>query len=268
MIPILPAAAWREFRGAAKNKGQNHTTHQALIADGQGGEHLCYVKASPPEFPMVVAESIAWMIAKALGLPRPEFAAVIVLPVPRLMQHMRLDQHWRRYPTVLGYCSSAVPGKHIASRWKLLAALLRVAAFRHPSVAEIAAFDTWVENQDRHLGNFLRTTQGSYVPIDNELILYSLLWLASGLTFGHNSLRAAARAQLKSGDYKRFEAAMILASDRHLPALQDVSPRLRQFILTMASDPQAGSAFAAAVLDFLNTRAQPGWLANELGQIS
>ena len=88
MIPILPASAWREFRGVAKNKGQNHTTHQALIVDAQGIEHLCYVKASPPGFPMVIAEAIAWMIAKALDLPRPQFAAVILLPVPQLMQHM------------------------------------------------------------------------------------------------------------------------------------------------------------------------------------
>lgn len=265
MLPILPESAWREFRGAAKNKGLNQTTHQALIMDAQGVEHLCYVKTSPPEYPMVVAEAIAWMVADALQLARPEFAAVIQLPVPRLMQCMPLDQHWLRYSAILGYCSSAVQGTHIVGR---LALTESASAFRHRSVAEIAAFDVWMENPDRNLGNFLRTAQGDYIPIDNEYVLYSLLWRATGLAVQQQSLRAAAQVELKHHDYEKFEAAMILASGQHLDALRDVSSRLYRFILAMTPDRRFGTNFATAVLSFLETRAQAGWLASELGQFA
>src|SRR5882762_3690386 len=71
MIPILPATAWREFRGAAANRGQNHTTHRALIADPTGRAHKCFVKASPSGNPMVLTESIAWMIAGGVGATAP-----------------------------------------------------------------------------------------------------------------------------------------------------------------------------------------------------
>lgn len=49
MLPILPPGAWLEFRGAPAKKGQNQTTHQALIADSTGREHKCFVKASPDQ---------------------------------------------------------------------------------------------------------------------------------------------------------------------------------------------------------------------------
>ncbi len=63
MIPILADSAWREFRSAPATKGQNHTTHQALIADHDGHEHKCFVKASPQGNPMAFAEGLAWLVA-------------------------------------------------------------------------------------------------------------------------------------------------------------------------------------------------------------
>ena len=60
MLPILPDTAWLEFRGASAKKGQNKTTHQALVVDAAGREHKCFVKASPDEYPMAFAEGLAW----------------------------------------------------------------------------------------------------------------------------------------------------------------------------------------------------------------
>jgi hypothetical protein len=50
----------------------------------------------------------------------------------------------------------------------------------HRDIARIATFDHWFENQDRHTGNILRTSLDDYIPIDNELILYTLVWAAIG----------------------------------------------------------------------------------------
>lgn len=97
MIPILPDSAWREFRGTAASPGQNLTMHQALIAGPDGREHKCFVKAAPQGNAMPLTEAIGWTVASALEMPRPSFAAVILLPIQRLRQHMKLDQHWLGY---------------------------------------------------------------------------------------------------------------------------------------------------------------------------
>lgn len=70
MISILPDSAWREFRSASVSKGQNHTTHQALVVDHTGQEHKCFVKAAPQGNPMAFTEGLAWMVAKSLDLCR------------------------------------------------------------------------------------------------------------------------------------------------------------------------------------------------------
>lgn len=116
MLPILPDTAWLEFRGASAKKGQNKTTHQALVVDAAGREHKCFVKASPDEYPMAFAEGLAWLLAEALDLPRPRFAALLVLPVQKLKLHMDLDQYWMhkqgaafdRFADVIGDLSQAI----------------------------------------------------------------------------------------------------------------------------------------------------------------
>ncbi|WP_367186566.1 HipA family kinase [Rhodoferax sp.] len=266
MIPILPASAWREFRGTASPPGQNLTTHQALIAGPDGREHKCFVKAAPHGNAMPFTEAIGWGVAEALDLPRPGFAAVLVLPVQKLRQHMKLDQHWLGYTHTLAFCASTVTGRHIQSRWQWVSRVRKAKAFKHPDLPRIAAFDTWVENQDRHTGNFLQTKDGDYVPIDNEFILYTLMW-AANITVGHQSLRNEAHALLKVTGYKRFEGSMVLASKLHEAAFQKAAPALQQFIHAMHSDPAQGIAVATAILHFLEQRAHPDWLANELGCI-
>lgn len=267
MIQLLPLGAWTEFRGASERKGQNHTTHQAVITDAGGQQHKCYVKASPPGFPMPFAEALAWLVADALDLPRPTFAALVEISIPELRKHMALDQHWMQHATVLAFCCSAVDGKHINSAWRWLERMRTAKALLHEDVARIAAFDMWVENQDRHTGNFLRTKAGDYVPIDNELILYSLLWLANGFSYAHNSLVAQAHATLKTPGYTKFEVSMVLASKHHEAAFRKVTPALQQFVAALIADPAQAAATTTAILQFLAQRAHPDWLAIKLGRI-
>lgn len=268
LIPVLPSSAWLEFRGRPTVQGQNLTTHQALIAAPDGTTHQCFVKFSPERYPMPFTESVAWLIADALDLPRPNFAAIIFVPLDRLRQSgMRLDQNWPLQGEVAGFCSSTVPGKHLTGRWNWLAALRKAKAFKHPDVARIAAFDSWVDNQDRHSGNLLKSEGDGFVPIDNELILYHLVWVASGLYYQHNSLRNEARHLLKQRGYSNFESAMVLASGSHAPALLTAWPRVASLVQAYVADATMALQFQQALHAFLTSRAAPGWLATELGQI-
>lgn len=267
MIPILPETAWREFRSAPTTRGQNHTTHQAVIADANGQEHKCFVKASPPGYPMPLAEGLAWLVLDALGLPRPKFAALLILPVYKLRTCMPLDQHWAAVPHALAYCSSTVDGKHITSPWKWLARIRTARAFQHEDIAKIAAFDSWVENQDRHASNFIRTKSGDYVPIDNELILYTVLWVAMGFTYTHHSLKDQALSLLKPPGYTKFKVSMMLASKNHHAAFTSVAPALQQLVHALVADPVEATNATTAIVQFLGQRAHPDWLANQLGLI-
>lgn len=267
MIPFLPSSAWLEFRGRPANPGLNLTTHQALISAPNGQVHKCYVKASPLSLPTVFTEAVGWLVADALNLPRPKFAALLMLPVNKLRQCMPLDQHWLAHSEIPAFCSSAVDGKSISGRWQWFTQLKIASAFKHSDIPRIAAFDTWVENQDRHMGNVLRTADGGYVPIDNEAILYSLIWASTGVSFAHNSLKLQAHAILKQSAYSQFESSMILASHQHENAFQKAWPSLQQLIQAMVPDSLQASQLCANMNQFLSTRASQHWLSTELGHI-
>lgn len=267
MFPILPSSAWLEYRGRPNAHGQNLTTHQALVVAPNGQEHRCFVKFSPPGNPMPLTEAIGWSIAEALDLPRPKFAALVMVPLSRLRPHLKLDQHWMPHQEVLGFCCSTVDGKHLTGRWKWLAALRKSKAFKHQDVARIAAFDTWVENQDRHSGNLLKTPEGGYTPIDNEAILHSTIWADIGIQYAHNSLRQEAWQLLKRPSYTKFESGMVMASDHHTPAFQRAWPHVDSLMQRLVPDPTMQQHWRLSVESFLGTRAAPGWLATELGQI-
>lgn len=269
MLPILPSSAWLEFRGAPTKKGQNLTTHQALISDGKGGEHKCFVKASPDNYPMAFSEGIAWLIADALDLPRPKFAALLELPVQRLKHHVKLDQYWMHKDLTLAFCCSTVDGKHINSMWKWLERLRQAKAFSNDDLARIAAFDLWTDNRDRHTGNFLKTRTGIYTPIDNELVLYSLLWEPRGLGYRHNSLIAEGRTLLTSAGYLKFQDRVVEAAKKHETAYQASSLTLQTYVDTLNADPDPmqKAAFTANLLGFLQHRAQGGWVEQQLGMI-
>ena len=171
MIPLLPAASWREFRGTPPKTGTNQTVHLATVEDGTGKLHRCYVKMCPSHWMTPITESVAWILSAELSLPRPQFAALILVPLDKLSKHLKLDQHWLGQPQALAFCASAVDGKSPTQGWQWLAPLRTKRMFKRPEIARIAAFDLWADNQDRNTSNVLIERSGNCIPIDNELIL-------------------------------------------------------------------------------------------------
>lgn len=143
-----------------------------------------------------------------------------------------------------------------------------VRAFSHADVSRIAAFDMWIDNQDRNSGNLVRTKVGDYIPIDNEFALYSLIWAAANISVESKTLRAQARAMLKPAGYSKFESSMMVAATEHKGAFIKCSPSLQEFLMKLAANPVQGTQATTAIMQFLGQRADPDWLANELGLIS
>jgi hypothetical protein len=267
MIPILPATAWREYRGGPPKKGLNQTTHKAMIADPTGRLHHCYVKICPSNFPTPLTEALGWLLAEALDLPRPKFAALVMVPLNKLRQHLPLDQHWLNYPETLAFCSSVVDGETASQGWKWSAHLRTAKIYKRPEVARISAFDHWVDNQDRNTGNLIVNSDGLCTPIDNEFILYSLLWHGNvPFSVNHNSLLAEAKKHLRGETFDRFAMDMAHQSKLHEAALSAAAPKLQQLVNSIVP-PQHASTLWSNIQQYLVSRAQPDWLANELGVI-
>jgi len=268
MLPILPATAWREFHGIPPSRGTNQTTHLARIEEPNGQQHLCYVKLAPPEFPTPLTEALGWILADALKLPRPAFAALVLVPLQRLRENLPLDQHWLRYPTEhLAFCASAVDGRTLAQNWKWLARLRQPGLYRREEVARIAAFDAWVGNQDRNSGNLLITKLGKCVPIDNEYILYPVLWDGRfPFQITSKSLLAEAKVFLSGRAYTRLTFEMVEHAKQHQSALTAASPAMKALITAVMPAPFADATWSA-IHQFLAYRGQPDWLAQQLGVI-
>ena len=269
MIPILPSTAWREFRGEVSKKGLNQTTHQAMIEDATGKWHRCYVKGCPDGWLSPLTEAIGWLIAEALDLPRPEFAALVMVPLDKLRQHMPMDQHWLNRPEMLAFCASAVEGKSPSHPWQWMAKLRTKQIYKHAEVARIAAFDYWVDNQDRNTGNLLVKSDGVCVPIDNEFILYSLLWQPyNPFSIGKKSLLAESALLLTETNQRTFKVEMANQSRRHESAMNMVSPRLKDAISALIPDKTVAHQMWNDVQKYLFDRAHPDWLSTELGVIT
>ena len=269
MIPILPAAAWREFRGEPAQKGLNKTTHMAMIEDPSGKLHHCYVKCCPPTWPTPLTEVLGWLLAEALDLPRPEFAALVLVPLDKLRNHMPMDQHWLNYPEMLSFCASAVDGKAVSQGWKWNAPLRTARVYKRPEVARISAFDCWVDNQDRNTGNLIVKPDGDCVPIDNEFILYSLLWAGKvQFSVGHQSLLVEGAKHLRGKAYTRFKVEMAYQGKLHDAALSAAAPRLQQAVLSLIPNQTVANALWASVQQYLADRAHPDWLSAQLGVIA
>jgi hypothetical protein len=184
---------------------------------------------------------------------------------------MPLDQHWVSYPDLWpAFAASAVEGKGLVQNWKWLHWLQTKAALRHNDVRRIGAFDEWVDNRDRHVGNLIRRHDGAYVAIDNEFALFSAVWavIMPQLTVAHRSLVAEAANKLTHSGLTRFKVDMALASDHHAAALSKVQQRIVDTIAALVPDKKVASQIAANVVSFLQARADQQWMRQHLGVIA
>jgi hypothetical protein len=262
MIHLLPDTAWREFRGVPKKGGLNRTTHIAGVEDSSGQIHRCYVKICPPNFASPITEAVAYLLLESLGLPRPDFAALILVTLAKLRAHLQLDQHWLNYPPfVLGFCASEVVGKGPALRWTKR-------ALNRPDTAKLAAFDLWIENQDRNSGNVLRASDGSLVPIDHEYSFYSQVWHGKvPFSISLKTLFMDAAAILKTADNDSFRVAAAVQFDHHGNALASAAPDIQGLLTKIISDASQANIFFAQLNSFLALRAPKSWAAGQLGVI-
>ena len=126
-VDILDASAWREYRGRPSSAGINETTHLAKIADRSGRLHDCFVKLMKPKTPALLCEALGWLLARAAGVQCPDFAAIVLVPVPELRRHGPLPSDFDRAALAPAWCSEIVAGKSVCQVHKMSFVLARAA---------------------------------------------------------------------------------------------------------------------------------------------
>lgn len=265
-IQVLDTTAWREFRGSPDIKGLNKTTHLAKIADASGKLHDCYVKLLEPNTPALLCEAIGWLIARASGVACSPFAGIVFIPLDELRKNMKLPEWLDRYDVYPAWCSEVIRGKTVIQvhKWFLLAASKK--CLRSKDARAMAAMDVWVDNRDRNYGNVVRVSSGNYVSIDHETVLHDLLWIPVGKHFARRSLVDMAVQHLSQDDRDQFLVDMATTAELHQNGF-NVSKKHVVEIIEKIVHPSKIQQFVPLVCDFLESRAKPGWLANEIGVI-
>lgn len=262
-VPIYNTDAWREFRGVPNSTGINTTVHLAKIADASGKLHDCFVKLLNPSTPALLCETIGWALAHASDVPVVTFAAIVFVPLDELRKSMTLPDWTTGAPVCPAWCSEIVVGESVRQlyTWQSLLALDR--CLKSKDTRTIAALDVWTDNRDRNYGNVIRSPGGGYIAIDHETLLHDLLWLPTGTTYARRSLVEEAQQHLSHDDMKKFSAEMANASNKHETGLSAVQSPLASLINSMY--PNDAPGLGQTVLEYLDSRAKPGWFANQIG---
>lgn len=265
-LPILDTTAWREFRGKPSKCGVNETTHLAKIEDPSGKLRDCFVKLLPLNYPSLLGEAIGWLLAKASGVACPDFAAIIFVPVDELRKNTKLPSEFDSLSSCPAWCCEIVSGQSVRqiNSWEFL--LARSQCLHSKDARKIASFDLWTDLRDRNYGNVIRSPSGGYIAIDHETILHDLLWPPTGKIYQLRSLMEEAERYLNSNDFANFQIDMAMESSKHAQGLKSVQKDLEDIISKIY--PHLSAALTPDALNFLDQRAQDGWLATKLGVIA
>lgn len=184
MIELLQASAYGSFLEHVEG-GIDASTHRALIAFNAQAtltevHAKIYWKGRTPRG--LVNEVIGHILATAAGLPVAPRAAVLLCSTATLALHYP-DTDWSHagdtYPL---WCVETIQGTSPAQLYRAGGLdVIHKDLMRWPEAAGALAFDTWVANVDRHLGNLIRTGKSRYALIDHGRVCTGPAWDHSSL---------------------------------------------------------------------------------------
>jgi hypothetical protein len=225
--------------------------HIALLRFGSGDTRRAYVKLYPPDSRGLINEILGYLLAEALGLCVPPRAAIAMIPpaaVPAPPSWLPPGQ------PAPAWCTQDLAAPSIKIAYRLDAASPLSAVVQELREADttpaVVAFDDWLANVDRNLGNLLRLAKGRYCLIDHGRVLTGPNWRAEDLDPAgqyQNVLRTLLDAFVTDPD---TDSAMGAASRRHGHALTVTRTELGHWCTLLLSEEDRGAA-----VDFLASRA-------------
>lgn len=268
-IPILDRHHYGYALRKPNSPGWNPTTHLAKIHFPEIGEIPAWVKIDPVIKPFVGNEIIGWLLARALDIPAPEHAALLIEDVAWFKEKLR-----ENYPNdallpesglAMAWCTADMgrePVRSIApfDDWNMLAFL------RTEEGAQIAAFDHWLSNEDRHIGNLIRLQHTQYAVIDHAMLFCYLDWRKDLIKPACSSFLLSKAHQfvrdkkLTLKEYKRLTSGMAEFGYSHHRAAGMVFSDIYD-IISATHD----SIAALNVLSCISERCSHRWVADQVG---
>lgn len=269
LIPVLDRSHYVRSVRQPASPGWNPTTHLARLHHPDGGTINAWIKIDSTLKPYLGNEVIGWLLSRALEIPCPVHAAILVEDVSwfkeRLGDRYPADNFLPQYGEVIAWCVAdmgAGPIRSVApfDDWNLLALL------RSDEGAQIAAFDHWLGNEDRNNGNVLRLPRGRYGVIDHGLLFCYEDWRKKHLRPGCSSLLIAKAAQfvrekrLTLKEYRHLQSAMVEFGHSHHRIAGMSHPDIDANISSIVD-----SIAARNVLSCIAERCGHRWIADQLG---
>jgi hypothetical protein len=200
----------------------------------------------------LVNEVTGYILAKHSGLPVPDKAGLIKINL-------------ENYPELpdcnpVAFVMTAAPGTTPVSYYndeamEYCKRLIDLVA-QWAKISETLAFDDWLANEDRNIGNLLVTNSGDVTLIDHSNLPITLNWNASQLDPNHSAVSKLAKAigYFKSTPFP-VKAKISQSAQKHQTYLQHASTELEFWWEAFLSND---SARLKALKKFVEIRALNG----------
>lgn len=231
-------------------EGRDAKTHKALVRfhDSQIPAD-CYVKAycsrSAPKG--LVNELIGYALTKCGGFDVPNRAAVILLDDGQVNQFTAdIEPQRSADGRIVAWCVESLGAPTPMTTYGLPSNGPGFLSFkddlaRWGDLADVAAFDLWVLNDDRNPGNLVRLGRGRYALIDHGHVCSGNSWIAPLDRTDMRPLNKLAwfawNAKELDGAPQKQHAQIVSSFDRHCIALNKAAEDL-DYWLSLLVNPQ------------------------------
>jgi hypothetical protein len=277
--------------------GAMGVTRMASIEWGDGSIRKCYVKVYPPKdrIRKLCNELTGFTLGKALGILQPDSAALI--PISKLFygdfsEVADLNSDEVIWAWVTTECGHSVKGIfHLdnfeeliqTDRNNTITKLIQAYSLvcNQKNLPNIIAFDDFIANDDRNIGNVVMIGDGNMGIIDHGEILGSIDWIADLLVLNktqnfNNKLLNILNDQPALKDQTKFTTKhmAVEAANRHKDAfisVQDILTTWWKNLLEVSNIPIKDQAkYIDYLRDFLHYRSTQSTtiFANRLGLVA
>lgn len=282
-VKLLDSLAFAGYEGRPQNGLLAHSFWGRIEVNEEEPPVSCLIKAyrdfvsidTPAgrerrEDRSLLNEILGYSLAKSCGYAVPDTAGVILLKreqIPNVPAWLTEDE-W------LCWFTSRVDYPDLNLHYSQMRVMFKDAERRvlkelreSGQLADIVAFDDWLQNPDRNLGNLLRTGDGKYVLIDHGRLFGSELW--TPLKLKNVGSVENIMENLLGSDHTQ---SLPFKSRRYL-ACQNINKALKQTGLA-AIQPWVDACFgqgtlaAKAVTDHIQRRADPDQAQMKIGLLA
>ena len=233
-VELLNEGAYRTYLEPVEIPGQE-SIHIARVEFGDGEVKRAYVKFYSGQGRGLVNEVTGHLLAESLGMRVPRKVAILFVPKkdvlspPSWMKANTEDTYpaWccedMASPSIKFFVGLGNAGSSTSDGY----AHIREELVKSKQTPAILAFDDWVANIDRNVGNILRLGMGDYALIDHGQISGGRHWSCPTLQDVNRKFPNILKQLLnEKAETLPFQSQVVICWQKHAQALQRIQNEL------------------------------------------